>query len=92
MTENKILGARVLVKPIQETTTTGGIIISDSSKDKPKSGEIVLVGPGTKDIQMCVEPGNVVLFSEYSGVEVELEGTKYLIMSQDDIFMIIKKK
>lgn len=91
MTENKMLADRVLIKPILETTSAGGIIIPNGNK-KAKQGEVILVGPGKKDVEMVVKPGDIVLFSEYSGVEFKLEGTDYLIMQQDDIFMITKKK
>ena len=92
MTENKMLLDRVLVKPILETVTSGGIIIPENGKEKPKQGEVILVGPGKKDVEMVVKPGDIVLFSEYSGIEFKLEGEDYLIMQQDDIFMITKKK
>lgn len=86
-----MLADRVLIKPILETTSAGGIIIPDSKK-RPQEGEVVLVGPGTKDVEMVVKPGDKVLFSEYSGIEFKLEGIDYLIMQQNDIYMITKKK
>ena len=92
MTENKMLLDRVLIKPISETVTSGGIIIPENGKEKPKTGEVILVGPGKKDVEMVVKPGDIVLFSEYSGIEFKLEGESHLIMQQDDIFMITKKK
>ena len=92
MTENQVLADRVLIKPLVETQTTSGIIIPDNAKEKPQKGEIVLVGPGTKDVEMVVKPGDIVLFGKYSGIEVELEKDKFLLMKQDDIFMITNKK
>ena len=92
MTENQVLADRVLIKPLVETQTTSGIIIPDNAKEKPQKGEIVLVGPGTKNIEMVVKPADIVLFGKYSGVEVELEKETFLLMRQEDIFMIINKK
>ena len=47
---------------------------------------------GTKDVEMVVKPGDIVLFGKYSGIEVELEKDKFLLMKQDDIFMITNRK
>ncbi|MDD2560451.1 MAG: co-chaperone GroES [Bacteroidales bacterium] len=82
----KPLSDRVLVKPAAaEQKTAGGIIIPDSAKEKPLKGEIIAVGPGTKDETMQVEVGDFVLYGKYSGTEVELDGEKFLIMRQSDI-------
>ncbi len=82
----KPLSDRVLVKPAPaEQKTAGGIIIPDSAKEKPLKGEVVAVGPGTKDETMQVAVGDFVLYGKYSGTEIELDGQKYLIMRQSDI-------
>ncbi len=82
----KPLADRVLVKPVEaEQKTAGGIIIPDSAKEKPLKGEIVAAGPGTKDEQMQVAVGDVVLYGKYAGTEIEIDGDKYLIMRQSDI-------
>ncbi len=82
----KPLSDRVLVKPAPaEQKTAGGIIIPDSAKEKPLKGEIIAVGPGTKDETMQVAVGDFVLYGKYSGTEIELDGEKYLIMRQSDI-------
>lgn len=91
MTENQVLADRVLIKPLVETQTALGLYIPDNAKEKPQKGEIVLVGPGTKDVDMVVKPGDVVLFGKYSGVEVELEKETFLLMRQEEVFMIINK-
>lgn len=86
----KPLADRVLVKPAPaEERTASGIIIPDSAKEKPLKGEIVAVGNGTKDEEMIVKKGDVVLYGKYAGTELELEGEKYLIMRQSDILAII---
>ncbi|MCK9300898.1 MAG: co-chaperone GroES [Bacteroidales bacterium] len=82
----KPLSDRVLVKPAAaEQKTAGGIIIPDSAKEKPLKGEVIAVGPGTKDETMQVVVGDFVLYGKYSGTEVELDGEKLLIMRQSDI-------
>ena len=87
----KPLGDRVLVEPAQaEEVTAGGIIIPDSAKEKPLKGNVIAVGNGTKDEEMIVKVGDVVLYGKYAGTEIELDGTKYLIMRQSDILGIIE--
>lgn len=87
----KPLGDRVLVEPAQaEEVTAGGIIIPDSAKEKPLKGNVIAVGNGTKDEEMIVKAGDVVLYGKYAGTEIELDGSKYLIMRQSDILGIIE--
>ena len=86
----KPLADRVLVLPAPaEEKTIGGIIIPDTAKEKPLKGEVVAVGDGTKDEEMIVKVGDTVLYGKYTGTELELEGSKYLIMRQSDILAII---
>ena len=86
----KPLADRVLVVPAPaEERTIGGIIIPDTAKEKPLKGEVVAVGNGTKDEEMIVKVGDSVLYGKYAGTELELEGTKYLIMRQSDILAIV---
>ncbi len=86
----KPLADRVLVKPAAaETKTSSGIIIPDTAKEKPQKGNIVAVGPGTKDNPVTVKVGDVVLYGKYSGTELNHEGTDYLIMKENDILAII---
>ncbi|MDD2611549.1 MAG: co-chaperone GroES [Bacteroidales bacterium] len=81
------LSDRVLVRPAAaEQKTASGIIIPDSAKEKPLKGEVLAVGPGTKDETMQVRVGDVVLFGKYAGTEIEVDGEKLLIMRQSDIF------
>ncbi len=86
----KPLADRVLVVPAPaEERTIGGIIIPDTAKEKPLKGEVVAVGNGTKDEDMIVKVGETVLYGKYAGTELELDGTKYLIMRQSDILAIV---
>ena len=86
----KPLADRVLIKPAAaEEKTIGGIIIPDSAKEKPLKGEVLAVGNGTKDEEMILKAGDVVLYGKSAGTELELEGEKYLIMRQSDVLAII---
>jgi chaperonin GroES len=87
---------RILVKRVEEETTTkGGIIIPDSAKEKPAEGKVVAVGNGKlgddgKRIPLEIKTGDLILFGKYSGTEVKIDGTEYLIMREDDILGVIE--
>jgi chaperonin GroES len=86
---------RVVVKRIDaESKTTGGIIIPDTAKEKPQTGEITAVGPGGRDeagklIPIDLEVGDKVLFGKWSGTEVKLDGVELLIMKESDIMGVL---
>ena len=85
------LADSVLISPAPaEEVTKAGIIIPDSSKEKPLKGTVIAVGNGTKDEEMVVKNGDTVLYGKYAGTEVEIDGEKYLIMRQSDVLAIIK--
>jgi chaperonin GroES len=86
----KPLGDRVLVEPAAaENVTAGGIIIPDTAKEKPAKGTVVAVGPGKKDEPVTVVVGDEVLYGKYSGTELSVEGSDYLIMKESDIYAVI---
>ena len=86
----KPLGDRVLIEPQEaEVKTASGIIIPDSAQEKPQKGKVLAVGPGTKDVDMEVKVGNVVLYGKYSGTEIKVDDKTYLIMRQSDILAVI---
>ena len=86
----KPLADRVLIRPAaQEEKTVSGIIIPDSAKEKPLRGEVIAVGGGTKEEEMVLKAGDVVLYGKYAGTEIEHEGEKYLIMRQSDVLATI---
>ena len=87
----KPLADRVLVLPAQAEEKVGGIIIPDTAKEKPQHGTIVAAGNGTKDEEMVLKEGDEVLYGKYSGTELEVEGTKYLIMRQSDVLAVVNK-
>lgn len=86
----KPLADRVLIQPAPaEEKTVGGIIIPDTAKEKPLQGTVLAVGQGTKDEEMLLKEGDVVLYGKYTGTEIELEGNKYLIMRQSDVLAVL---
>lgn len=85
------LADRVLVEPAAaEEKTASGIIIPDTAKEKPQRGTVVAVGNGKKDEPMTVKTGDSVIYGQYAGTEVKLNGKDYLIMRESDIFGVIK--
>lgn len=88
-TKFRPLADRVLIEPAPaEQTTASGIIIPDSAKEKPLKGSIIAVGNGKKDEPMTVKVGDSVLYGQYSGTEIKLDGKTFLIMRESDIYGI----
>lgn len=91
------LADKVLVKRTEaESTTTGGIVLPEAAKEKPKRGQIVSTGPGKMLddgtlSKMQLKKGDEVLFTSYAGTDVKLDGTEYLIMDESDIMAVIEK-
>ena len=86
----KPLADRVLVEPAAaEEKTASGIIIPDTAKEKPQKGKIVAVGAGKKDEPITVKEGDTALYGKYSGTEITIDGTEYLIMKESDIYGIV---
>jgi chaperonin GroES len=87
---------RVLIKRVeQEAKTAGGIIIPDTAKEKPMEGEVIAVGPGTRDETGKLQPldvktGDRVLFGKWSGTEVRLDGEEFMIMKESDIMGVVE--
>lgn len=87
--KGKILAGKILVQPQEaEEKTVSGIIIPDSAKEKPQEGKIVLVGADKKDEPMELKVGDIVIYGKYSGTELNIDGTDYLLMSQTDVLYI----
>ena len=88
---------RVVLKRVEEDTKTkGGIIIPETAQEKPMQGEIIAVGPGARDesgkiAPLDVKKGDRVLFGKWSGTEVKIDGTEYLIMKESDIMGVLNK-
>jgi chaperonin GroES len=92
----KPLGDRVVVQPIeQDDVTVGGIMLPDTAKEKPQKGEIVAVGPGSRNdagerVEMDVKVGDTVLYAKYAGTEIKLDGEKVLVLRESDILAIVE--
>lgn len=89
------LGDRVVLKQlVAEETTKSGIVLPGQSKEKPQQAEVIAVGPGGmvdgKEVTMNVAVGDQVIYSKYSGTEVELDDVEYIIVKQSDILAVIK--
>ena len=89
------LGDRVVLKQLEaEETTKSGIVLPGQAQEKPQQAEVVAVGPGGvvdgKEVKMEVVVGDKVIYSKYSGTEVKMDGTEYIIVKQNDILAIVK--
>ena len=86
---------RIVVKRIEEQETKrNGIFIPDSAKEKPQEGEVLAVGQGKRLedgnlVALDVRVGDRVLFGKYSGNEITLKGTEYIIMREDDVLGVL---
>lgn len=90
-TSFKPLADRVLIEAAPaEQKTASGIIIPDTAKEKPLKGVVVAAGAGKKDEPMTVKAGDTVIYGQYSGTELKLDGKTYLIMKEADIYGIIQ--
>jgi len=72
-----------------EETTSFGIILASSTKEKPAIYEVVSAGPGTKEVEMTVKSGDKVVVSQFSGTEIKLDGVDYKFVKQDDILAVV---
>lgn len=89
------LGDRVVVKPLaREEVTRSGIVLPDTSKEKPQQGEVLAVGSGRvldtgERVVVDVKQGERVLFAKYSGTEIKLDREELLILRESDILAIV---
>ena len=86
---------KVLLKQLQaEETTKSGIVLTGQVKEKPSQAEVIAVGPGGivdgKEVKMQVKVGDKVIYSKYSGTEVELDDKTFIVVKQNDILAIIE--
>ena len=87
----KPLGDRLIVEVLEEEeTTTSGIVLPDTAKEKPQRGRVLAVGPGARDedgehVPMDVEEGDEVIFSKYGGTEIKVGTDDYLILRESDV-------
>ncbi|MDP4020488.1 MAG: co-chaperone GroES [Candidatus Adlerbacteria bacterium] len=91
------MGDRVLVKPLspeEGQTTSFGIIIPDTAKEKPEQGSVVAVGPGKYEdgalVPVGVKVGDRVMFNKYGYEEIKIKGVEYFIVSEANILGIVR--
>lgn len=90
------LNDRILVKRLEaDQKTAGGILIPDNAKEKPAEGRVIAVGNGKllengNRLPLSVKEGDKVLFGKWSGSEVKLDGTDYLLVKEDEIFAVLE--
>ena len=75
--------SKLAIKPLADR------VLVEPTKEKPQQGVVVAVGPGKKDEPMTVKEGDKVLYGKYSGSELNINGSHYLIMRESDIFAIL---
>ena len=94
----KPLEDRIVVKPSEgEETTSSGLVIPDTAKEKPQEGSVVAVGPGRfnedgdERIPLDISVGDTVIYSKYGGTEVKVDGEEYLVLSGRDVLAVLSK-
>ena len=94
----KPLEDRIVVKPSEgEETTSSGLVIPDTAKEKPQEGSVVAVGPGRYNddgderIPLDISVGDTVIYSKYGGTEVKVDGEEYLVLSGRDVLAVLSK-
>jgi chaperonin GroES len=87
----KPLGDRLIVEVLdEEETTTSGIVLPDTAREKPQRGRVLAVGPGSRDdegkyVPLDVEEGDEIVFSKYGGTEIKVGVDEYLILRESDV-------
>ncbi|MFW6150518.1 MAG: co-chaperone GroES [Chloroflexota bacterium] len=85
------LGDRVLIKPVpKEEMSKGGIVLPDTTKEKPQEGEVVAVGPGRVTdegtrVAMDLKKGDRIVYAKYAGTDIKLDDDDYLILRDTDV-------
>jgi chaperonin GroES len=79
----------------EETTSAGGIVLPGSATEKPSQGEVIAVGTGkildNGDVKaLAVKEGDIVVFGQYAGNTVKIDGEELLIMSESDLYGVIE--
>ena len=86
----KPMADNILLKSAEaQATTSSGIILATTTKEKPGIFEVVSAGPGTKDVTVTVKPGDKVVIGNYAGSDMKLDGVDYKFVKQDDILAVV---
>ena len=92
----KPLGDRLVVQALEgDEQTSTGIYLPESAKEKPQQGEVIAAGPGVRDddgkrVEMDVSVGDIVLYARYSGTNIKLDTTEYLILKESDVLALVE--
>ena len=92
------LGDRVIVEALEEEeTTSSGIVLPDTAKEKPQRGRVLAVGPGPRDedgeyIKMELDEGDEVIFSKYGGTEIKVGADEVLVLRESDVLAKVTTK
>jgi len=96
MAKLRPLGDKIIVKRVEaETKTKSGIVLPDTAKEKPKRGKVIAIGDGKRldsgeRAPFSVKKGDEVLFTNYAGTEIKVDGEELLIMSEDDVLAVVE--
>ena len=86
----KPMADNILLKATEaEETTSSGIILATTNKEKPAIYEVVSAGPGTKDVEVTVKPGDKVVVGKFVGTDITLDKEDYKFVKQDDILAVV---
>lgn len=94
----KPLGDKIVVERVEaEEKTSGGIVLPDTAKEKPKEGKVIAVGEGKlldsgKRAEFQVKKGDRILFGSYAGTEITVDGKEYLVMPEEDVLAVLEAR
>ena len=86
----KPMADNILLKQTEsEETTSSGIILATANKETSGIYEVISAGPGTKDVEVTVKPGDKVVVGKFTGTEIKLDGVDYKFVKQEDILAVV---
>ncbi len=92
MVFKQLLGSRIIVEPTPETTQTalGGLIeVIKTERIRPETGQVIQVGPGSKENPMSLKAGDQILFRRGAGEDISIKDKNYFIMLESDVQAVI---
>jgi len=93
----KAVQDRIVVQRVEDNyQTPGGLYVPDLAKERPAQGVVIAVGPGKYvdgDLQKVnIQVGDYVLFGKFAGAEVKVGVEDFLILREEDIFLVLEKE
>jgi chaperonin GroES len=92
------LGDRLIVEPLEEEeTTSSGIVLPDTAKEKPQRGRVLAIGPGARNdkgeiVPMEVAVGDEIIYSKYGGTDIKVGADEVLILRESDVLAKVAAK